>query len=407
MSADATLMPESERLNILLISAFFPFPLVNGAAVRTYNLARELACRHDVTLLSYVTPSTESGVAVLEREFRVEAVGHRHKAGLRRRLSQLRALLSSRPFAAHMARSDEMQSAIDRICSVRKFDLIQVESCSMAQFRFPDGVPVVIDEHNIEYELCRRLAQAERSRLRRVYNRLEYLRFRGFEQRAWTRSAGCVLTSEREIPQVQRAAPRTPTAVVRNGVDLERFTPSEGSVEPDTVVFNATFDYRPNADAVEYLVSEIWPLVLRRRPRARLLLIGYMPAELEPRIKGPQVEVVGRVEDLQPWLANAAVVVVPLRIGAGTRLKVVEGLAMGKSMVSTTLGAEGVPVIDGEHLLIADTAEAFADRVADLLSDPGLGAQMGAAGRRLMEREYSWKRSVGHLESFYRVVLSR
>lgn len=394
------------RLRVLIISPFLPYPLTSGWAVRTYNLARAIAQRHDVTLLSHVTSQSADDVSAISADFDVQVINHPDHRGLRRRAAQIQAMVLGRPFDAHLVRSNGMQQAIDDLCAARSFDLIQLESCTLAQFRFPPGVPIVIDEHNVEYELRRRLASGERSLLRRAYNYLEYLRYRSFEQRAWLASDGCSLTSARELPEVRRVAPRLPVAIVANGVDLDSFSPSEGPVDPDTVVFNASFDYRPNADGLIFAAEEIWPLVRSRRPSARLLLIGNMPPELGRRVVGPGVEILGRVDDLQSHLSRAAVVVVPLRLGAGTRLKVVEGLAMAKAMVSTTLGCEGVPVRDGEHLLIGDDAASFAARVVELLEQPQRGEQLGRAGRLVVEQSYSWELAGKQLEQLYGQALA-
>jgi glycosyltransferase involved in cell wall biosynthesis len=215
------------------------------------------------------------------------------------------------------------------------------------------------------------------------------------------------VTSEREADILEDHAPGTPVAVVPNGVDLELFRPSPAATEPLTAVFNGVLDYRPNLDAALYLVDEIWPLVRKRCPSAQLLLVGRGSPADRRRLEREGVVVTGEVPDVRPYLERAAVALVPIRMGGGTRLKVVEGLAMGKAMVSTNLGCEGIAVRDGEHLLVADTPGDFAAAVVSLLEDPAAARALGLAGRALMEESYSWELAGARLQSLYRRLAPR
>jgi glycosyltransferase involved in cell wall biosynthesis len=192
---------------------------------------------------------------------------------------------------------------------------------------------------------------------------------------------------------------------VPNGVDIDFFRPAAIDSSPGTLLFNGVLDYHPNRDAVEYLLTQVLPRIRERRPDVRLKVVGRgAPAELE-RLRRAGLEVTGEVPDLRPHLQEAAVVLVPIRMGGGTRLKVLEGLAMARPMVSTSIGCEGIDVRDGEHLLIADTADAFADQVDRILGDPALAARLGHAGRTLVEDRYSWDRAGDRLEDLYRSVV--
>ena len=397
---------ENPRLRILQVSAQFPFPPRSGFETRVYQLARALASRHDVTLLSYVDSGRRDDVERLRDHLSVAVVEREPVSRSAKRMSQLVSAASRRPFAFRSVYSPEMQQAIDELCSTRTFDVILVESSVLGAFSFPRGPRLVLDEHNIEYEVFARMHKSERSLPRRLFNRLEYTRFRRLERAWWRQVDGCAVTSEREAAIVRSHAPKTPLAVVPNGVDLDYFSPREAKPDPQSVVFNGVLDYRPNLDAAHFLADEIWPLVLERVPDARLSIVGRgEPADLR-RLDRPGIVPTGEVPDLRPYLASAALVVVPIRMGGGTRLKVVEGLAMAKAMVTTSIGCEGVDVRDGEHLLVANAPDAFAAAVVGLLQDRTLAHALGAAGRARMEERYSWELAGGRMEKLFRCVPS-
>jgi glycosyltransferase involved in cell wall biosynthesis len=267
---------------------------------------------------------------------------------------------------------------------------------------------VVLDEHNIEYEILQRMSDGEHSLSRRAFNTLEYLKCRPFEQRLWRKVDACAVPSDREAGLIRKKAPATPTAVVPNAVDPDYFTPSSAPPERDTLIFTGLLSYRPNLDAATYLVNEILPLIQRERPGVTLTIVGDGHAVDMAKLKRPNVTVTGRVDDVRPYMHRAAVSVVPIRIGGGTRLKVVEALAMGKAVVSSQVGSEGIRVRDGEHLLLAgDDAVAFATRVLQLLSDPVWAAALGRAGRSLVAAEYTWRQATTRLETLYHQAMRR
>jgi glycosyltransferase involved in cell wall biosynthesis len=368
--------------------------------MRVYQLARQLASRHDVTLLSYADAEDERNAEGVREELDVELVRRPGGSRLAKRGGQLLSLLSREGFHARVANSRELQDAVDRLCAGRSFDVVQLESSLLGGLRFPGESRVVLDEHNIEYEVFQRMEEGERSRLRRVFYRVEHNRFRRFEEQVWRDVAGCVLTSDREEPVVRRAAPATLTRVVPNGVDLEYFRPGDSPFEQNTLVFNGVLDYRPNFDAAAHLVEEIWPRVRERVGGARLKIVGRVGQENVERLRQPGVELTGEVPDVRPYLDSAAVVAVPIRMGGGTRFKVLEGLAMEKPIVSTTLGAEGIGTVHGEHLMLADDAASFASTVVDLFEDAARGQELGRAGRKLVEERYSWATAGGLLNDF-------
>jgi glycosyltransferase involved in cell wall biosynthesis len=271
----------------------------------------------------------------------------------------------------------------------------------MTCLRLHTDAPVVLDEHNIEYELLGRMHAGERSALRRAHHRVEERKVRHYERGWWGRAAGVGVPSHREELIVRREAPGTPTAVVPNSVDVEYFAPANDEPEDGQIVFTGLLTYRPNLDAARHLVDDILPLIRRRHPGAMLTIVGGGREPDLDELGRPGVTVTGWVTDVRPYVRRASVVVAPLRIGSGTRLKVVEGLAMAKPMVSTTIGCEGIDVNAGEHLLVADAPDDFADAVALLLRDRALGQRLGAAGHRLARDHYSWDGAAEKLAALY------
>lgn len=391
-------------MNILIISTQFPYPPRSGFTRRVYQLARQLQSQHSVTLLSYAAPEQFDGVWSLGPELPARIVERREPTVRAKRAAQGLSLALPGPYSCRDVFSSDMQEAIDELSAREQFDYIQLESSLLCTFRFPPGPRIVLDEHNVEYEVFQRMGHGERSVPRRAFNRVEHYRFRRFERYWWTRVDSCAVTSERELRIVRQHAPRTPVTVVPNGVDLDYFRPEPGHIEPDTVVFNGILTYRPNLDAAQHLIQDVWPRVLRRRPGARLEIVGRVTRSDAARLKGPGVIVTGEVPDVRPYLRRAAVVVIPVRIGGGTRLKVLESLAMAKPTVSTSLGCEGLAVRNGEHLLIGDGSDAFARQIIRLFEEPDEGAALGRVGRQLVERAYSWELAGSRLTQAYRAA---
>ncbi|HEX6608098.1 MAG TPA: glycosyltransferase, partial [Chloroflexia bacterium] len=266
----------------------------------------------------------------------------------------------------------------------------------MAYYRLPAGVPAVLDLHNVEYEVLGRVAAGGGAPLRRLYNWAEYRKFRRAEPQLWRRFATLLVTSERDGALVRRHLPGARPVVVPNGVDTGFFRPPPPGAGPEPgagpqIVFTGMMAYYPNHDGALYFAEAIWPAIRQALPAARWLIVGVEPPSEVRALDGTAgITVTGRVDDVRPYVWRSGASVVPLRMGGGTRLKIVEALAMGQAVVSTAVGCEGIAVDPGRNLLVADDPAAFAAAVVDLLRDPARAAAIGAAGRTLAEREYSW-----------------
>jgi glycosyltransferase involved in cell wall biosynthesis len=287
-----------------------------------------------------------------------------------------------------------VRGMLDDLFSREHYDAVLFESVLVAGYRLPTGVKKIVDQHNVEHELVHRMYEREPVGARKWYNSLEYRWLkRGEIERC--RDADLVLvTSERERRILARLLPGGRIDVVPNGADVSALSsPQLDSEAPDRVVFTGSLDYYPNTQAVQFFARHCWPLVRAEVPSATWEIVGRNPpVEVQSLAVLPGVIVSGSVPSVLPYLAAAAVAVVPLLVGSGTRLKILEALAMGKAVVSTTMGCEGLVLEPGHHLVVADEPEAFARAVVTLLRDPERRAALGAAGRALVEAEYSWER---------------
>ena len=396
-------------MKILFVTPFLPSPPRFGGQRRLDGLMRGLAKNHEVSVLAF-NRSDEYEHSSLEatrgycRD--VVTVSNLDLTDTReKRTLQLRSLASLHSYEHLLAaRRGDFQAALDRMLGTTQYDVVQFEFAQMAAFQFRRGqgaTTFVLDEHNVEYDILRRTARSSGELPRHVYNSLNWRKLAREERAAWRRFDGLTFTSRRDEELVLREFPGAHSAVIPNGVDVSEFSMSEGRVDSDMVLFFGAINYHPNHDGVTYFIDEIFPKLLRLRPSARFCILGPGARQSVLDRQGNGVEVLGMVDDVGPYLDRAAAVVVPLRIGGGTRLKIVEALSKGKPVISTRLGAEGLDVVHDQHLLLADEPEEFALQTERVLADPELAARLGRAGRALMEEKYSWRSIVGGLERFY------
>lgn len=398
----------SSSLEIVILSPALPYPPSWGFGMRVFQLFSHLARRHAVTLVTYGDAADDRAIAQLRRcGGSVVVVSPPSPRPLARRISQMRALTSAESFHGREFRSPRMQAAIDKVLGERRPDVVQVESTQLLCFDFGAGATVVLDEHNVESELLRRMYENETSTVRRLYNRLECAKLHRSEHEWWNAVDGCAVTSARDEHQVRSQAPSTMTAVVPNGVDCDYFSPQLDAPHPDALVFVGLLTYRPNLDAARYLIDDLLPRIRRFRPDTTVTVVGHGLERDLDSLRRPGVTVTGWVSDVRGYVAEATVAVVPIRIGGGTRLKVVEALAMGKAVVSTSIGCEGIDVVDGEHLVVADASDAFASQVCRLLSNPRLRRRLGDAGHELAVNRYSWKESTARLERLHADAMAK
>jgi sugar transferase (PEP-CTERM/EpsH1 system associated) len=400
-------------MRILWLKSDLLLPLDKGGKLRTWHLMRQLAKHHAITFLSYADPEqpAEDIEGMREVASEVITVPRRDaaKGTLAFYLDAARHLADSRPYAVAKYESASYRQALLEVMGRTAFDLIVCDFLPPLvnmPTRLP--CPAVLFTHNVEAEIWRRHADTSSSILKRQLYGMQHRRMLRFEEQAIRRFDGVLAVSDADRETFSRLYPGAatrPIHVVPTGVDTAFFAPS--STEPDTsspaasrsLIFTGSMDWLPNEDAMLFFCRDILPLIRAEEPDVTLSIVGRAPTPAVRRLAAEQgVHVTGRVDDVRPYMRDAAVYVVPLRIGGGTRLKIFEAMAMRKAVVSTVVGAEGLPVTGGDHLLLADEPRGFARGVVRLLRDLDKRRSVEQAARQLVVSKYDWSVVAADLE---------
>lgn len=398
-------------MRILFLSPRLCLPLLTGARIREYYLARALARRAEVTYVSFIQPGfPEPPDGELEFFHEVALVPLLGRYSLRK---IFRGLVGRQPLNVLNYTTDDMKAAVAAIAARDHFDFVHLDSYHMAEYarvieaQWRAPVRAVYDWHNIESELVARYAAHAPSLARRTYARLTAKRLALLERRILQTGFGHIVCSVRERDRLLEIAPAARIAVIENGVDTERFAPAPDSAPRQRLVYVGSMDFHSNIDAACWFTREAWPAIHHRFPDWRLTLVGSNPApsvrELE---REPNVEVTGTVPDVLPYYRDAIAAIVPLRTGGGTRLKILEAMAAGVPVVSTPQGAEGLAVSPGENIDVADDAGGWLPALAALAARPELWNQRSMAGLALVRTQYDWLLLGERLYEQYRYWLS-
>jgi sugar transferase (PEP-CTERM/EpsH1 system associated) len=403
-------------MRILWLKSDLLLPLDKGGKLRTWHLMRHLAQRHAITYLAFKEPGQPAADVDGMREVaaRVETVTRAEpaKGTFRFYADAAMHLVDPLPYAVGKYRSREFRRRLTSLLETQAFDLV------VCDFLFPAvnlprrlPCPAVIFTHNVESEIWRRHAETKPGAIGKALYGAQYTRMLRYERKTLARFDGVLAVSDADRQTFAALYPdaiRHPVHVVPTGVDTGFFAPapsdpaSPGSsaVESRTLVFTGSMDWLPNEDAMQYFCRDILPLIRAEEPGVRLSIVGRTPTPAVKRLADEHdVTVTGRVDDVRPYMKEAAVYIVPLRIGGGTRLKIFEAMSMGKAVVSTTVGAEGLPVTDGRHVRLADEPASFAGAVVRLLRDADARARLETAARALVLEQYDWSAVAGSLES--------
>jgi len=375
-------------MRVLLLSSWFPYPTTNGSKLRVYNVLRVVARHHEVMLISFADrPDADPATPALRALCRdiqvVPWAPFRPRSG-----RALRGVLSPKPRSLVDTFSPMMARSIEARLMGRDIDLIVASGLRTASYApYFDHIPALFEEVELGV-LYDQLARAPTSLARARYG-LTWLKHRRYMARLLPRFRACTVVSETERRLLAATVPRAPRVeVIPNAVDFTAAASVTGTRDPNGLIFAGSLTYFANHDAMHWFLADVFPHIRRKWPAAHLTVTGDLgDAALEPT---PGVTLTGLLEDVRGAVASAAVSVVPLRIGGGTRLKILESMALGTPVVATSKGAEGLDVVSGEHLLIADDPRQFTDHVVRLLRDPALRERLAGRARELIARCYDW-----------------
>lgn len=389
-------------MNVLFLSQIVPYPPHGGVLQRGYNIIRELGGRANVHLLAFVHPDVlPTSQAIDESRAALGAFCQQidyfplwpKRSAAHRAAGLAASALSHQPFSAVAHRSAAFGASVRSAMAATRFDVLHVDTIALSQFVEPRStVPAVLTHHNIESILMERRAQVEPGAAARLFLAREARKLAEYERRIAPTVAVNIVVSATDQAALCERVPGVRTAIVRNGVDIAYFQPSD-TPEQHALIYTGGMNMFANKDAVLYFLDQVWPAIRASVPDVRFFAVGQDPPPELAAIatRDSSVVMTGYVDDIRPYVRQAAVYVVPLRVGGGTRLKVLDAMASGKALVSTSIGCEGIDVVPGVHLLTADTPETFAAETVALLHDQSRRRVLGAAARQLVEDKYAWR----------------
>jgi polysaccharide biosynthesis protein PslH len=384
-----------EILRILWVKANKLLPVHSGGDIRSYNIARQLARRHELTFLSYYDGAQDIDYdRQLSEHFPASfciGTGKSEGSMLGRSVDYVGRLASPLPYAVGRFACKAVQQKLQQLFDEQRFDVAICDFLDAA-VNFPSHLSTisVLFQHNVETEIWRRHAATESNPVKRRMYAIEFRKMLRYESQAVRKFHHVIAVSEHDRSLMETWVEGSRITVVPTGVDLEQYKP-DFSNEPASpiVMFVGAMDWEPNIDAMEYFCRQIWPAVLARVPDAKLRIVGRNPGERVRALSASSIEITGRVPSVAEHLREASVVIVPLRIGGGTRLKIYEAMAAGKAVISTSIGAEGLDVHHGRDIVLADSPDSFSDAVSTLLHDDQARHKYQRAAAELAAR-YDW-----------------
>lgn len=401
-------------MNILFLSTRSPYPLISGHSLRTYHILKGAAKKHNVTLVTFIQLEDELNKEHLDHlrsfcravyPFRIPTDSSASKLfwGISKNL------LSPLPFVAEKYDVSAMRDKIREIIVKESIDLVHVDMLPLTQYinEFK-GIPKLLVNHNVESVRLFRWFKEERNLFKKTYLGFQYFKLRSYEKKAVYKFDACVVVSEYDKILIQKIAPRAKLFVVPNGTDTSYFSPNDLRCVPNSMIWVGHMDVHTNRDAALYFWREIFPIILKQSSDVKMTFLGTSPPKqiVKRASNNSGVRVTGFVTDIRPYVQESAVFVVPIRIGSGTRLKILDAMAMGKAIVSTSVGCEGIKCTDGKDILIADNPGEFASKVISVLKNRGLRDYLGQNARKLAET-YDWENITKLQEVAYQEVVNK
>lgn len=392
----------------LFVSARPPYPLDTGAKIRTWNVLTGLAEVYAVDVLNFVNHSLDSGWLDAASGLAIRSFHEVENPDLNRATSPrdlFTALIKGLPVSTIKYVKADFAVRLQQLAL--GYDLVHVDTIHLAgalgRLRKKGGAPfITLNAHNVEYQIAERMRDLETSLPRKLALGLHARNMRRFETRAFREADLVLAVSGEDLEQIDVLAGQEKAMLVENGVDVGYYTPAEDPVgQGDKLVFVGSMDWLPNIDGMKWFVRDILPAIQEARPKACLTIVGREPHPEIQALHDPTAGVIvtGTVDDVRPFIREASVVVVPLRFGGGTRLKILEAFAMGKAVVSTALGCEGIHCEDGTHLRVANEPGSFVRCCLELMGDDNSRRMLGLKGLELALSRYSWESVIGRMNA--------
>ena len=405
-------------MNILFLSTTIPYPPIDGHSQRTYYLLKHLAERHRIHVIGFVKKPDDWESAQVLRKFCAGVypfVLPEDASRLDLAFSLMASLFSSDPFVVRKYFHQPTWVTLAKILQNNRIDLIHCDMPNLIPYAegrngLPDdrsrsrsGIPAITVHHDLEWTLMERRAHMASNPCKKWFFSWQAQKWQRYLYRIEKTTRLHVVVSDVDRKRLEEVSPlHIPVRVAPNGVDVEYFQPRPCVPAEKMILFLGGMHVFQNADGVEYFLKSVWPRIQDREKGVKCLIIGQNPSrQLQSLAEETGAQMPGFVEDVRPFLARAGLMVVPIRIGSGTRLKILSAMAMGKPVVSTSVGCEGIEARDGQELLIADTPDDMARQVVEVLRNPGLQKRLGDNGRKLVEEKYSWPGIARIMEDVY------
>jgi glycosyltransferase involved in cell wall biosynthesis len=389
-----------ERLKMLFFSQRFPYPMDTGGQIRTGKLLEKLKDIFDITLISNMeSPKDDRYLDQMKdlcSTFHPVPWREIKKYTLKFYLGLLVRMFSRYPVTVIHDYSRDCEAKIVDLLRKEKYDLLICDYLQPSlNFRKVIGYPTVLFQHNIESIIVRRHFEIAQDPVTRLFWWLQWVKMKRYEKLACSRFTSVVAVSEIDKKTLEEEFFARNVFAIPTGVDTEYFAPREDPIEENSLVFTGSMDWLPNEDAMLFFAREILGKIKDQIPTIKLTVVGRNPSRhlLNELKKYPEIMVVGWVEDVRPYIGRHALYIIPLRIGGGTRIKAYEAMAMGKVVVSTRIGTEGLPVRDGEHVVLANEPEDFAQAVVELLRNTEARRRMEKAARQFVSMNFTWEKA--------------
>jgi len=385
-------------MKVLVIDEEVPYPLNSGKRLRTFNLLKNLSPKHDIL---FICREYEDGEGIYSQALedigiKTIVVHHpiRKKVGIKFLFALFFNIFSKYPYTVASHFSNELIKELNIIKQKEKFDVIHCEWTPYAINTMSiHDIPIVVDAHNVEAMIWQRYYEIESNPFKKGYLYLQWKKMLNFEKVTFNKFNKIVAVSQNDKKIISQFVDEDKIRVVDNGVDTDYFSSLGNDEDNFSLIFSGAMDWRPNVDAMFFFLDEIWPNILSSHPICSLTIVGRNPLQvLKDRIKNTtSVTLTGTVDDVRPYIDRSSIFIVPLRVGGGSRLKILEALSMKKPVVSTSIGAEGLDVENGKDIIIADDTGSFTKAIELLFNDSQLRRTLGNAGRTLVEDKYQWK----------------